>query len=77
MNNLNLLRIEHDRHAARTFVAAKGCLPRDRYELAEWLLEFTAEYWRMYEALHRAYEDHMLTCNRPFLTVGAGDRGKP
>ena len=77
MTMMNLLRIEHDKHAARAFVATKERLPKDRNELGEWLLEFTREYWRMYEALQCDYEQHLMTCNRPIMIQVAGDRGKP
>jgi hypothetical protein len=58
-----ILKIEMDKVAVRTFMASKNRrMPKDADELAEWLLEFSAEAWRITSRTQDAYTEHMNTC---------------
>ena len=51
--------IDLHKHAARTFVALKGRMPSDKYELQAWLMEFTEEMGKIL----RHYSDSIARFN--------------
>jgi hypothetical protein len=54
------VKIDLHRHAARTFLASKGRLPKDTDELGAWLMEFTEELGQLLARWQEAVADAQL-----------------
>ena len=52
---------------ARFKVGPRGEFPKSIEELAQWFLEYNAEFGKLYDAMFEAYREHMNNCVRPVI----------